>query len=125
MQSYEEEFDYIMDANIAAAQGLSRQYMNSRYTCHLDSPILSCSFSVTWRSAVVKLTISLQYAALTVPGFSDMQFPEDEQNMRGDVFTTMPMIVESFLRDFKKTIDMDVYVRVGRPAKLFPLRCLY
>ena len=30
MQSYEEEFDYIMDANIAAAQGLSRQYMNNR-----------------------------------------------------------------------------------------------
>jgi hypothetical protein len=43
---------------------------------------------------------------------SDIQFPEDEQNLRGDVFTTMPMIVESFLRDFKKTIDMDVYVRV-------------
>ena len=41
-----------------------------------------------------------------------MQFPEDEQALRGDVFTTMPMIVESFLRDFKKTIDMDVYVRV-------------
>ncbi len=31
MQGYEEEFDYIMDANIAAAQGLSRQYMNNRF----------------------------------------------------------------------------------------------
>uniref|UniRef100_A0A7S0N753 Eukaryotic translation initiation factor 3 subunit L n=1 Tax=Cryptomonas curvata TaxID=233186 RepID=A0A7S0N753_9CRYP len=31
--------------------------------------------------------------------------------MRGDVFTTMPMIVEGFLRDFKKTIDMSVYVQ--------------
>ncbi len=29
MQGYEEEFDYIMDANIAAAQGLSRQYMHN------------------------------------------------------------------------------------------------
>ncbi len=46
-----------------------------------------------------------------------MLFPEDEQNMRGDVFTTMPMIVEGFLRDFKKTIDMSVYVQVVSLAK--------
>jgi hypothetical protein len=47
MQGYEEEFDYIMDANIAAAQGLSRQYMHNRLEIFFWARNSSASFGCT------------------------------------------------------------------------------
>ena len=58
MQGYEEEFEYIMDANIAAAQGLSRQYMNNRFLA-----LNSLDF------ASVKFTNLLGHARILEPTF--------------------------------------------------------
>ena len=53
---------------------------------------------------------------------SDFYLPEEEQGSRVDF--SIPMVVDNFLRDFKKTIDIDVYVKVGAEFLLHALRCI-